>query len=400
MLHIVHIKLQRVQTWLFAVPRLRAMVGANALLGRAIRTELRDFVISAKGYSTCENANDYPEPHPDDPLASYDNPRDDAEAGILSRDGGHFEACFADESGANRFAEAASIRLDTVVPGLRYAVSVDGKEIIRNCRELSIELPVLAPCQWTGRGVASLEIHQGADRYQVALEVSRRHDAAKYAGSGRAEDLASRLMAAVRPNLNRPETFEELAGPGYMAVVHADGNGVGESAPKEASARAKYHHRNRVLLRRALRAAIQEVCPETGMAPLIPLMLGGDDLLVLCRAKIALNFVEALCRNLEVLQQDRGNDFYLTLGVGIVFAKPSVPFHRLHAVAENLASSAKRRFRGLPERERASIADWTVYTTAWADDPADMRRRDWVCGSKREPAYSFTPSGTCAGGWF
>lgn len=29
----VHIELSRVQTWLFAVPRLRAMVGANALLG-------------------------------------------------------------------------------------------------------------------------------------------------------------------------------------------------------------------------------------------------------------------------------------------------------------------------------------------------------------------------------
>lgn len=29
----VHLELQRVQTWLFAVPRLRAMVGANALLG-------------------------------------------------------------------------------------------------------------------------------------------------------------------------------------------------------------------------------------------------------------------------------------------------------------------------------------------------------------------------------
>lgn len=29
----VHIELQRVQTWLFSVPYLRAMVGANALLG-------------------------------------------------------------------------------------------------------------------------------------------------------------------------------------------------------------------------------------------------------------------------------------------------------------------------------------------------------------------------------
>ena len=36
----VHIELSRVQTWLFAVPRLRAMVGANALLGETLRAAL------------------------------------------------------------------------------------------------------------------------------------------------------------------------------------------------------------------------------------------------------------------------------------------------------------------------------------------------------------------------
>ena len=33
----VYIEFQRVQTWLFAVPRLRTMVGANALLGEVLR---------------------------------------------------------------------------------------------------------------------------------------------------------------------------------------------------------------------------------------------------------------------------------------------------------------------------------------------------------------------------
>ena len=33
----VHIEFSRVQTWLFAVPRLRAMVGANVLLGETLR---------------------------------------------------------------------------------------------------------------------------------------------------------------------------------------------------------------------------------------------------------------------------------------------------------------------------------------------------------------------------
>ena len=30
---------------------------------------------------------------------------------------------------------------------------------------------------------------------------------------------------------------------------------------------------------------------------------------------------------------------------------------------------------------RASVVDWASYTTAWADDPAEVRARDWTCGS-------------------
>ena len=33
------------------------------------------------------------------------------------------------------------------------------------------------------------------------------------------------------------------------------------------------------------------------------------------------------------------------------------------------------------EEGRGSVADWAVYTTAWVDDPAETRRRNWVCGS-------------------
>lgn len=50
----VHIEFQRVQTWLFAVPRLRAMVGANTLLGETLRVELPELARQKKmgaGYS-------------------------------------------------------------------------------------------------------------------------------------------------------------------------------------------------------------------------------------------------------------------------------------------------------------------------------------------------------------
>jgi hypothetical protein len=380
----VHIELSRVQTWLFAVPRLRAMVGANALLGETLRVALPKLACeTGRGWALAPRSESYPDADPNDPLTDHDDPAADAQAGIISRDGGHFEAWFA--SGAKAFADAAGQLLRTSLPGLRFRVSINGESRTKGQVHLSIELPVLAPCEWTGRGLASDSIEQGDERPAVSLDVAQRHEAAKRTEDGCAVDVASLLGAKTKlKTLKRAQELKELVGNGYLALIHADGNGIGSSAGKSDSERAAFFHRNRVLLRRAVKKAIDTHCPDTGQAPLIPLMLGGDDLLLVARAEIALPFVVTLCAELEALQKD-STSFKLTLGVGVVFAKHTIPIHRLHEVAEQLAASAKRRFRGLTEGEaKRSVIDWAVYSTAWVDDPEEVRRRDWLRGSGNE----------------
>ncbi len=376
----VHIEFRRLQTWLFSVPRLRAMVGANTLLGETLRVGLPELAREGVRWSLMSVRIEYPIAHLDDPLADHDDPIADAKQGILSRDGGHFEAAFS--AGADAFADAAAALLHMELPGLRFRISVDGSERADARAELCTELPVFARCEWTGRGLASRTVRQGNEHAEVALEVFRRHEAARRAENGNASDLASLLIGCTKlSELQRPTTFEDIAGDGYLAVVHADGNAVGSAAGSNEAERGAFFHRNRMLLRRALQFAINQVCEGTETAPVLPLMLGGDDLLVVCRADLALPFVVSLCGELERLQLNSGNTFQLTLGCGVVFSKPTVPFNRLHEVAENLAGSAKRLFRGFEEHDRRSVADWAVYTTAWLDDTAELRRRDWVRGS-------------------
>lgn len=386
MIERVHIEFSRVQTWLFAVPRLRAMVGANALLGETLRVELprlaRDI---GRGWvlAPCEDC--YPAPDENDPLKDHDDPAADARSGIFSRDGGHFEAQFA--RGAETFADAAEHLLRVKLPGLRLRVSIDARPRSRSQVHLSTELPVLAPCEWTGRGLASESIKQGNDEHDVSIDVKQRHDAAKDAEKWKTEDIASLLSARTKlKSLERPQELEKLVGDGYVALIHADGNGVGSGLGKDKpdSVRAAFFHKNRVLLRRAVQKAVDAHCPDIGSAPLIPLMLGGDDLLLVARAELALPFVVTLCAELADLQKEVAG-FKLTLGVGVVFAKHTVPIHRLHEVAEQLASSAKRRFRGFKDDElRRSVVDWVVFSTAWVDDPEVVRRRDWLRGSGDE----------------
>src|SRR5437868_254074 len=71
----VHIELQRVQTWLFAVPRLRAMVGANALLGETLRVELPKLAReTGRGWTLAPSSETYPAADANDPLKDHDDP--------------------------------------------------------------------------------------------------------------------------------------------------------------------------------------------------------------------------------------------------------------------------------------------------------------------------------------
>jgi hypothetical protein len=402
----VYIEFQRVQTWLFAVPRLKAMVGANALLGEVLRVKLpalakdpRKAPKEGAGWSLVSEpmSSQFSGRDAEDPLADEDDPREDANAGILARDGGHFEAEFA--TGAEEFAKAASELLDQEIPGLRFSVTVNGVRRERAGASLSFELPVLTPCEWSGRGLASQVIKQGDDESAVSLDAKRRHDEARRASAGKAtdgsakadadkaKDLASLLTRTTKLGLLAlADDFAQLVGDDYLAVIHADGNGVGlQAIGKSESEKAQLFHRNRVLIRRALKYAMDkaaEHAEKSQPAPLTLLMLGGDDVLVVCRASLALRFVVDLCQQLKEIQKEQAEtEFRLTLGVGVVFSRPSVPFHRLHEVAEKLASSSKRLYRGMDKAARESVVDWATYTTAWADDPSEVRARDWVCGT-------------------
>src|SRR5690606_2706788 len=117
----------------------------------------------------------------------------------VSRDGGHFEAQFA--RGAEAFADEAGRLLRASLPGLRVRISIDGEPLIKSQGHVSTGRPVLAPCEWPGRGLASDIATQGSkgdedyEEHEVSLDAKQRHDASKRAESGKADDIASLLSS-------------------------------------------------------------------------------------------------------------------------------------------------------------------------------------------------------------
>jgi hypothetical protein len=406
---IVRIEFMRVQTFLFAVPRLADIIGANALLGETLRYALPEWA-REQGCSAPAPLPSHllPDSMRDDPLAAAaneqagcalrDSPCSQWSQGILARDGGHFSAFFAEETQAEAFIREARFLLRERLPGLRFEldrIRVADLDKEKGEREKSgadpadapialFSLPVLQQCQEAGNGPASYGQRYRRERDParreeerwIGLPARQRKDSWQRFKSGQTRDIAS-LMGRIL-QLPKIETFEQLCGDEYLALLHADGNGLGKlqaaiaerckGLEREARIEA-FFHRMRTTMRRALQKAAENLQADQRQGLQI-LMLGGDDLLVACRASLALPFARHLADALDEIQ--RGAEAPLTLGIGVAIAKPAFPFHRLHEIAEELASSAKRLARGL--EKPVSVVDWTVCSEAWQGDSQDLRR--------------------------
>ncbi|MBI5331191.1 MAG: hypothetical protein HZB71_11330 [Betaproteobacteria bacterium] len=406
-LHLVDIELKRVQTFIFDVPRLKAMLGGNALIGETLRDDLTQLAeekgacgFSPEGEDAASIGADQADPlQDDDPLALY-------RRGILVRDGGRFKAVFDDMAKASRFESAAREQLRRSLPGVRFDIKVtalDGsaeKDAMRGGgRKPSpeqaqlLDLPVLQVCQETGHDVASIREDGPSKQTWISQSVAVRKEAGNRFRKGETHDIVTLMRNKLRldeaSGWHQPQDLEGLCQGKYLALIHADGNSVGArykrwmetypGNPQDVIAREvhgeKFYRSMRGAVRKSLVAALQatvEVEPNT-VRPYEILMLGGDDLLMACRADLAMNFVRHYAQ--ELAKYPLADQSPLSVGVGVAIAKPSYPLHRLHALAEALAASAKRLFRSLPEEGRCSVVDWQIVTQSWFDDIALARRK-------------------------
>lgn len=402
-IYVASIDFERVQTFLFAVPRLREMVGANVLIGEVLRECLvrlaGDVLLSdasAKGTLsalTARAVSASPCADRDDPLASSDDPRADLERGILARDGGHFRALFPTRSLAECFRERSRSMLVERLEGLRFSAWVSElgepeRKPLPCARAISpVDLPQLQVCEAMGTGPASTRVRLGSDERWISRAAESRRGKGTKFSAGRTHDLLGQLERAGKLGAAKaPDDFQTLCGTGYMAVIHADGNGVGkrhrdhvqdETDPLKREVKsAAFYHSMRVAVRKAFVAAVETINKTDAKATvrgLQPLMLGGDDLLLVCRAPLALPFLVQYASELE--EHDLADGHFLTIGAGVVISRPEMPFHKLHAIAERLAKSAKARVKGLGRQEQYSVVDWVVTTDSWVEDPVAERRR-------------------------
>lgn len=402
-----NIEFKRIQTFLFSIPKLKEMLGANALLGEALRDTLPEMVKKHQDGLTMPTDNVQETPaYQDskynnlrikDPLGTgdyTDNPIEDWKKGIIAKDGGHFIAVFPTLDKAKDFKEEARNRLRTDLPGLRFDITIstfpEGKAIedgttTDDIREVFPEhLSIFEPCAVAPNAIAS-DIDRTPDgKVFISRKANEFRDAGERFKDGKTKELINILNNAEKLGEKEwtfAEDFNKLADNDQLAIIHADGNGIGagfkewmkgnpfKGKDSEELYNQLYFHKMRVAVRVALSTAIKNTFEEVKdkVAPFQIMMLGGDDLLFVCQASYALKFVTEYAKALEA-------DGVLTIGAGVAIMPPSFPFYRGHALAEELAGSAKKKVRALGGN--TSVIDWMHITQAWSLDPEEARQED------------------------
>jgi hypothetical protein len=162
--------------------------------------------------------------------------------------------------------------------------------------------------------------------------------------------------------------LDELFQTSWLAVIHADGNGLGQIFINLEQYIAGDRNDNRNYIRQFREFSLDlDVCTRQAFIqalevfptdqhkpmPLVPLVLGGDDLTIVCDARYALAFTEAFLKAFEqntekseVIRAIATNAFQISLGqlsacAGIAIVKPHFPFSTAYQLADDLAKSAK-----------------------------------------------------------
>ena len=126
-----------------------------------------------------------------------------------------------------------------------------------------------------------------------------------------------------------------------IAVIHIDGNGLGQLIPKLKMKLSEFSQK----LDKATKEAFDKAKQNKKVRQII---VGGDDVTIICDANDALSFSKEFLENFEAKTEEY-LDNKLTACGGIAFCNEKYPFHYAVSLAEELCSQAKKDAKKIDE---------------------------------------------------
>jgi hypothetical protein len=440
---LVVVDTMQIQPYIFGSNRLRENVGASYLVGAATGDWAFDAVRQVAPRNNIGPGNRL--------VDGAWIERGDLDAEVLYAGGGNFVVLFGgDDERAKELARQFTARLSQHVlleaPGLQLAIAGQKmnwyEEALRDKRNevfrlLDMQkrtharsapllgLSVTAACRSTGlpatdlvSGIGDAPPYLASDEIRAKVDVATRH--------GRALSQADQRLQEViglPEGYSYPADFDDMgATPGeysHIAIVHADGNGVGSRIREICNRyRKKEQNRDLVLALRyfslnlaqagqqaltvvldRLKEAIDKgggtsIIHKPDKEPLIqidlvksredgyyfpfrPIVFGGDDVTFVCDGRLGLSLATMYLREFEnrtaaaKLGEDGGG---LTACAGVAIVKSHYPFARAYELAEELSKTAKAyRKEGIA----GSCLDWHFALSGLGGSITDIRDREY-----------------------
>lgn len=433
----------QIQSYIFGSNRLRENVGASYLVDAATGDWAFEAVKeAAPGSNNIESKNDLIED-------AYIEKGWDAE--VLYSGGGNFVVLFDDADKMKKFNSNLSRRALQEAPGLQLVIAQQkiewSKHTLRDkldevFRMLEVQkrnrvwsapllgLSVTASCVSTGLpATAMTEGIRGESGYLASDEIRAKLDVARpqHSDTSAADRRLQRSIKSEK--YSYPADFEDLGATvgeySHIAIVHADGNGMGERI-REIGNKYVTSDKNREFvleLRRfslqvrhasekalkAVLAKLEELVidgkdgskvivhqPHSNMSiqiklavskegryyiPFRPIVFGGDDVTFVCDGRLGVSLAVAYLREFErhtgALGKDGGS---LTACAGVAIVKNHYPFARAYALAAELTRSAKLYRKSLSID--GSCLDWHFALSGLSGSIKEIRNREYMVGKR------------------
>jgi hypothetical protein len=397
--------LRAIQSFIFRVPKLKYIVGGSALVDRFDRARVPEIAKSCG-------------------------------AELIFAAGGKGTALCRDTSVADALQQALRDEAGRFALDIRFGRAEEFSAAAHAADELHPFIPELCaghPCEMSGlypvADGARDGIHESIRRRIFdRKEAIHRHFEARLVAE--TPDFGPgllgrgfRFLGNIEPNEPEGRAGRRALGRDRWAVICMDGNDMGRQF-REASKRpgvdlpAWIRAMSGALDRCAVAAATSgiervvrlwskdhgndgiDACEFEGevVLPIRPLVVGGDDIILVCHAAYAFEFAKSASRawrkqaELEASRHGRtaglelwpatGNS--LSISAGILFASASLPIHVAVPYAEMLLASAKHEGRARaaehkgPEQPSPAMIDWESVVESVLDTPAARRQRELV----------------------
>lgn len=431
------------QAYIFASNKLRNVVGASELLYRVGTRYVEQAVDEAtgRGFSVTRIAEEAP----------IEETQGKAIEAVIATSGKALLLAHGEEL-AKRFIRSWSRIVLSEAPGLD-AVAVYSKEAVdpslplssssknsflqafrETSRQMSLlraqgqasplarfqRLPIAAECTYSGLPAVGLEAGTGGgDPLPVSAPALAQRNAS------RDRDFKVRVQGLFpegwKSGLFEDEGLKSLEGRDWLAVVHADGNGLGQlfidldrwvNALKDGVATGRdyiqcYREFSSALdaiSRETFREAVEAVWGERSphALPIVPVVVGGDDLTAVMDGYKGIDFtrtfMEKFCKKTQDHEAvrpilEKAGLPRLGMCAGISIAKPHFPFSQSYHMAEELMQSAKEVKK---QYGKDSIAlDFHILYDSVATSVSDVRKsltiREEQDGSRQERHLTAKP---------